>query len=479
MKLIQKLAKHSSLLLPVATLLILPMIHQPETTRKKEDKPNKLAQYVAAISAIQTAVDSKDVPDIQFSALGLKLNAMELAKKMADSLTFGSDSIDQQKLLFSLFPSISVYQWLKDEIDTDEKWAAEEKKRVVWRCSSCELTSFIEPNERTAPSLANPTMDEKNLSEIQVAFPFERNFTEITDVKYYKTALGEERCVVSFNTGRDEILAGRFLSGMLGIAVLEKRAISSYAQISAGGNAIKSSNNIALKNNNVAEKAWKVVAFNPQVCLQGSFSQSQHVTQVKSFPEGDFFEIESALGVAMGMDFTQITRDYYLVSAADLKVMMFLPGIYQASWSEVGPNNADEKSKDGNDKTEKSINDNAFSQWDGKIIWQVKNKQLMGKLVVEGDYVKDSFHAEASDLPFIAMPLLTDVTLAALGLNTETEKSVGNEAPKSSAELPAEVQVSTFNKVHYSISGNVNIPLGQNWDYRFSQVHLKILSVGK
>ena len=467
MSIFKKLAKHSSLLLPVATLLILPMIHQPENLKKSLLQPNKLAAFVAELERIQSGSKFIPVPDIDFGAI------------QADTLRFETDSINANNVLFALFPTISAWDWIKSDWDhkTD---SADYANEAVWGCKKCVPQLYIEQNDRTAPSLVNPTMVEKNLNEIQRTFPFERNFTTVTDLQYYQTVDGKQRCVVSFNTCAEIIPVGRFFSGMLGIAVLEK-----------------------LESPDKKGSIWKVLNFNPQVCFQGNYSQSNSVTHVKTFTDGNYFEVISWLG---GTENYQ-NIDYYLISESNLKTVMFLPGLCRYS--------AAKQNEDFDFM-------GTASSWGGEVSVQMKNQQLVASITHSGWYIKDSTHAELSDLPFMAMPKLQDFNLKVLdrlmqespiskdssaekaaakmngGTSSTAAQNTGNTKELSSSGLNTggftavnsgtvvtgnmssedhfnwlgDVSLSEFmakhkNAVVYTVTGTAVIPKGQVWNFKF------------
>ncbi len=454
MSIFKKLAKHSSLLLPVATLLILPMIHQPNNSRKSVSQPNKLAEFVADLERIQSGSNFIPVPDIDFGAISV------------DTLKFETDSINANRVLFAMFPTISAWDWIKEDWDQKND-SLDYTNEAVWGCKKCVPQLYIEQNDRTAPSLVNPTMEEKNLSEIQREFPFNRNFTTVTDLQYYQTVDGKQRCVVSFNTCAEIIPVGRFLSGMLGLAVLEK-----------------------MESPNKKGSLWKVLNFNPQVCFQGNYSQSNSVTHVKTFTEGNYFEVISWLG---GTENYQ-NIDYYLISEANLKTVMFLPGLSHYSAAK---------------QNEDFDYMGTASAWGGDVNVQFKNQQLVATISHSGWYIKDSLQTELSDLPFMAMPKLQDFNMkvldrmlqespilkdsvaektpakfnvgasanaAQINVNTKDVITATSPSALSSAEdhfdWLGNLSLSEFmakhkNAVVYTVTGTAIIPKGQVWNYKF------------
>jgi hypothetical protein len=191
-------------------------------------------------------------------------------------LDFGTDSLNADKILFTLFPA---------PMSEEDPELSEWKTAAYWNCSTCGKKEFI--------VFADDLEEEKEL------IPHDWNYTYCSNMLYYNTSDQKERAVASFSTSEANDGTGRFARGVLSIAHFEKQ-----------------------------NGSWKLLNFNPFVNLQGSFTFASPIDAVLFDQKGKAYLVihgGEANGVSPG-DYWPLYQGLYVVDGETLTELLHIGG---------------------------------------------------------------------------------------------------------------------------------------------------------
>lgn len=186
------------------------------------------------------------------------------------SLDFGVDSLNRDLVQEQIFTKPSG----PDDWNYNDFYSLS-----YWKCSSCEKISVL---------------DENNSQGQEVYFeklPLEINYTQLIGQLDFQGANDKSYSLLSFSTGPDYELTGRFVSGMLSLALLEKN------------------------------ETWKIKQFNLVVNYQGSFQRASGIDSLIELPSGlPLFIIRGGVANGVSVDeYWPIYENIYFIDYQDLK----------------------------------------------------------------------------------------------------------------------------------------------------------------
>ena len=175
----------STLVILIATLLILPLIRTAKNQSYSRRDTHKVEDFLEAVN--KTANSSQDCIEVQW------VNNL-------DSITIQENWLSNPiEVLNRLLPGKILTDPISDE------------SMIAWTCSTCKLNS-----------LHNPINDWFDVDTF-VTFPFSRNYTSFIGQLELQSADSLPQRLYSFSTSSEPSAQGRFSGGVLGLLLLEKQ----------------------------------------------------------------------------------------------------------------------------------------------------------------------------------------------------------------------------------------------------------------
>ncbi len=175
----------STLVILIATLLILPLIRTAKNQSYSRRDTHKVEDFLEAVN--KTANSSQDCIEVQW------VNNL-------DSITIQENWLSNPiQVLNRLLPGKILTDPISDE------------SMIAWTCSTCKLNS-----------LHNPINDWFDVDTF-VTFPFSRNYTSFIGQLELQSADSLPQRLYSFSTSSEPSAQGRFSGGVLGLLLLEKQ----------------------------------------------------------------------------------------------------------------------------------------------------------------------------------------------------------------------------------------------------------------
>lgn len=190
--------------------------------------------------------------------------------KRLRSLDFGKDTLNRNAVLEQVF---------NKQIDPDDWNYNDFYDLTYWKCSTCKKMSVLDENQSYADQL------------VYEKLPLEINYTQLIGQLDFQGSNEKAYSLLSFSTGPDYELTGRFVSGMLSLALMEKN------------------------------DSWKIKQFNLVVNYQGSFQKASGIDTLIELPNGEPLFVGYG-GVANGVsaeDYWPVYENLYCYDFIDLK----------------------------------------------------------------------------------------------------------------------------------------------------------------
>ncbi len=259
------LYKYLILLLFAATGISCTYHFHIKNKRQAETLSKKQAAEMAEIDSLLQVYESQYQTATEFAVDTTPYTKPYPIRFTIDSLkqlSFGTDTLDAASILFRLYPA---------PFDSNSLDYVGDLNVAYWNCPTCLPHIFIEPNYYDDSSVYLDTL------------PYPTNFTTQLNKIAYTDENGIPSCLVSFTTSSDYPPCGRFSSGLLSLALFKKL------------------------------HDWKLVAFNPFVDFQGSFSSAHSPDTVLVLPAKDELFVLRG-GIANGApyeDYTPVEGNTY------------------------------------------------------------------------------------------------------------------------------------------------------------------------
>lgn len=184
-------------------------------------------------------------------------------------LDFGKDSLNNRLVLEQLFTSpIGPDEWNYNDFH----------EMAYWKCTSCAKEKILDEN--------NSSSDEP----IFVELPYDYNYTELIGQLDFNGKNGRAYRLLSFSTAMEYEHTGRFVPGMLSLALLEEQA------------------------------SWKINQFRLVVNYQGSFQRASGIDSLFFLSNGTPYFVGSG-GVANGVsgeDYWPVYENLYVYNGQTL-----------------------------------------------------------------------------------------------------------------------------------------------------------------
>lgn len=224
-------------------------------------KRHEQFDYVPLESVAVSNEDSIEFPEPKDIAFDIK---------RLRSLDFGKDTLNRNAVLEQVF---------NKQIDPDDWNYNDFYDLTYWKCSTCKKVSILDENQSYADQL------------VYEKLPLEINYTQLIGQLDFQGSNEKAYSLLSFSTGPDYELTGRFVSGMLSLALMEKN------------------------------DSWKIKQFNLVVNYQGAFQQANGIDTLIELPNGEPLFVGYG-GVANGVsaeDYWPVYENLYCYDFKDLK----------------------------------------------------------------------------------------------------------------------------------------------------------------
>lgn len=190
--------------------------------------------------------------------------------KRLRALDFGKDTLNRNAVLEQIFTQ---------RTQPDDWNYSDFYDLSCWKCSTCDKKNVLDENSSEG--------DEIYYEQL----PLDINYTQLIGQLDFQGSNEKAYSLLSFSTGPDYELTGRFVSGMLSLALLEK------------------------------SDSWKIKQFNLVVNYQGSFQKASGIDTLIELPNGEPIFVGIG-GVANGIsveDYWPVYENLYCYDFHDLK----------------------------------------------------------------------------------------------------------------------------------------------------------------
>lgn len=190
--------------------------------------------------------------------------------KRLRALDFGKDTLNRNTVLEQIFTQ---------RTQPDDWNYSDFYDLSCWKCSTCDKKNVLDENSSEGDEIYYEKL------------PLDINYTQLIGQLDFQGSNGNDYSLLSFSTGPDYELTGRFVSGMLSLALLEK------------------------------SDSWKIKQFNLVVNYQGSFQKASGIDTLIELPNGEPMFVGIG-GVANGVsveDYWPVYENLYCYDFHDLK----------------------------------------------------------------------------------------------------------------------------------------------------------------